>query len=132
MDTNEQIATKLFGWKWIAYIGRPMNSHPEYRTREKMRVRRFVSPQLLANKNWIKHFESIGGYADAIGDEPLDYCYCSSMGPEIVPCYSSSEAACEEMQTEIVRRGLWEKYQDSLPLYPWCEDRCRAALECLD
>lgn len=71
------------GWKWIRFKGIPIRGTPDYP--KETTVRLFVSPKTLASKRWKEHWNRVGGYTDADGTEPLDYCYCSSCGPEFVP-----------------------------------------------
>lgn len=80
---NELIAKEVHGWKWIAYWSRPVRGSPGYP--EKCVVRLFVPPSLLADSRWVRFFDEAGGYTDANGTEPLDYCYCSSGGSPIPP-----------------------------------------------
>jgi hypothetical protein len=81
----ERIAIHCFGWKWMAWPGRPIKSHPEYATGSKIMVRTFLSPEqqqrLETEPNWVDFWERTGHVAvEATGDEPLAYCYCSSRG----------------------------------------------------
>lgn len=142
---NETIAEKFFGWKWMAFIDRPMRSHPDYP--KDVRVRRFVTPNTLADKSWISFFSDHDGRT-ATGYEPLAYCYCSSGGPAVVPNYSGGESAALELEREIRGRGLWNQYTDELwnrvsrsrvkdaaaerLTGPTCRDRCLAALAVVD
>lgn len=112
------IAEELFGWKWMAYDGKPMINHPQYREGD-IRVREFFSPESLKNKRWQEYWGEKNG-AEATGDEPLSYRYCSSYGPAMVPRYSSSRDDAFEMEREIRRRKLWPKYETILA------QQCRA------
>ena len=134
-DLDHAVAEELFGWKWMAFKGIPIRDAPGYP--EKCRVRRFISPESLKNKRWKEYFAETNG-APATGEEPLSYCYCSSRGPEMVPHFSGHADAVREMEDEINRRGLWDKYADALAaqvggspknlMRAKCEDKCIAAL----
>lgn len=64
-------------------------------------------------KQWQEHFKEVP-HEPANGDEPLDYCYCSSMGPHTVPHFSGHEPAARDMEQEIDRRGLRDRYDEIL------------------
>lgn len=136
------VAEELFGWKWWSYFGRPVRSHPEYP--KEMRVRRFYPPLESLCDQWQDHFKR-NPHEPAIGDEPLCYSYESMNGPHDVPHFSGHRDACEDMEREIAKRGLFEKYFDFLAQqtrakrqngtinekkrhFAKCEDRCLAAL----
>lgn len=96
IDIDEFIAEKLLGWKWIAYKGIPVRGTPGYP--DQCVVRRFASPQLLANEKWAGILDRSGGYTDATGDEPLAYCYCSSQGPELPPMYELALTTVRQLE----------------------------------
>ncbi len=80
-NMHEQILTKLCGWKWLAFRGRPTKSHPNYHEGETT-VRQFFSAKQI--KNMQEEIAS-GEYWDADMTEPLSYRYCSSVGPAFIP-----------------------------------------------
>lgn len=132
------VAEELFGWKWLAFNGRPTTSHPEYRTRKDIRVRRFFPPVESLGKQWQEYFKEVP-HEPANGDEPLCYSYCSSNGPHMVPHFSGHESAVKDMEQEIHRRGLWAEYREHLKAqigkeddaslnFADCESKCIAAL----
>jgi hypothetical protein len=125
------VAQELFGWKWLAYQGTPVKGTPGYPKHQT--IRRFFPPDIMQQEAWHKHFQKLGGVSDASGNEPLDYSYCSSNGPHDVPHFSGHESAVRQMETELLRRGLLKRYQESIAEVtdeelPSCEDRCIAAL----
>lgn len=105
---NQLIAVEVFGWRWISFVGVPVRGSPGYP--KKCRIRRFVSPELLVSERWMKHFERVGGYSDAVGDEPLDYSYCSSQGPELCPDFVGHFFACNE----VMQHPNWPKVRDTV------------------
>lgn len=107
-EVNQLIAMKLFGWKWIAFIGCPVRGTEGYP--ENCKVRQFVSPELLANKKWKAFFESVGGFTDATGEEPLAYCYCSSRGPEFYDDFVQHFVECQKM----MEHPNWPKVRDAV------------------
>lgn len=127
VDLNEQVAQKFFGWRWLAYFGRPTRAHPEYP--KEMRVRRFFPPDTELGERWAEWFAH-RPVSPANGDEPLCYCYSSSMGPHIVPDYTGDENAIREMERELHRRGLLKAYRKRLRgVFPSGKQRCEVALE---
>jgi len=100
---NEQIATGMFGWKWIAYDdGIPVKGTPGYPKR--CRVRILMSPETRRKKDW-KDFLSTRNASEATGSEPLDYCYCSSKGYEVFPNYTGWQ---DPLVLERAKR-LWKR-----------------------
>ena len=81
-NLHEQVLTQVLGWKWVSYIGVPVRGTAGYPA--KCRVRSLMSPKTLKTENWIEYLKTHEG-ADADMTEPLEYSYCSSMGPEIPP-----------------------------------------------
>lgn len=139
---DHAIAEEFFGWRWLAYQGRPVRSHPEYP--KEMRVRRFYPPdtELAKSKSnkqaWKEHFVECP-HEPAKGDEPLCYCYESSMGPHMVPHFSGHAEAIAKLERELVKRKLFDRYQKILAVCigssvpgdlatAECEDKCIAAL----
>lgn len=110
-ELDHAVAEEFFGWKWIAVTDIPVRRTPGYPNR--MRVRRFVPPDVFTNKRW-KDYLAEAEVGDATGDEPLDYCYCSSNGPHMVPHFSGHRDAVEAMEKELRRRKLWDKYRKQL------------------
>ena len=72
---TEELAVRLLGWKWMSFVGIPVKGTEGYPA--KCRVRQLMSAEQLKSKEWQKHFQDHEG-ADATGDEPLTYTYCSS------------------------------------------------------
>ena len=90
-EQDEQIAEKLFGWKWMAFDGIPIKGTSDYP--RKQRVRQFLSGKQLKSKRWREHMKANEG-APAIGDEPLSYTHCSSgCTAEMIPPYTSDAGA---------------------------------------
>ena len=110
-DLDYLVAMELFGWRWLAWHGRPTHSAPDY-PRERM-VRRFFPPDSELDPSWMDYFKEVS-HVPATGDEPLAYCYCSSRGPHPVPHFSSDDGAIRDMEKEIHKRGLWNKYQEAI------------------
>lgn len=136
-DLDEAIAEEIFGWRWLAYKDTPVRGTPGYPA--ECRVRRFFPPKTLENKKWQEYFAEIGGYEPANGDEPLDYSYCSSFGPAMVPHFSGHRDAIDDMETELEKRGLFNEYVKHLTnqlgddsprkvLRADCKTKCIAAL----
>lgn len=136
-DLDRYVAEELFGWKWIAFHGHPIRGR-ERCTPPKCKVRQFFPPDIFKNERWKEHFEN-SQWAPATGDEPLAYCYCSSMGPHTVPHFSGHEHDCVAMEKEIRKRKLWKEYRECLAgqigsddeerlHFANCESRCIAAL----
>lgn len=141
-DLDYYVAEVFFGWRWMSFHSRPVRSHPDYP--KEMRVRRFYPPddQLAESesgkKRWAAYFKE-EPHETATGDEPLCYCYESSSGPHCVPHFSGHADACVELEREVRKRGLWERYMeilavqidseedDALYLAP-CDAKCIAAL----
>jgi hypothetical protein len=129
-----RIAESLFGWRWLSYVGRPIRSTPDY-PREQ-RVRRFFPPEAVLHKSWLKWFVE-NPTEPATGNEPLDYCYCSSNGPHMPTDFGSLEG-CAEIEAELQRRGLEDRYVEHLEaitkgdkfslLTATPKQRCKAAL----
>lgn len=112
-DLDYCIAEELFGWRWLAYMGRPTRSHPDYP--KEMRVRRFYPPMKdmgskIVREQWEEHFQQVP-HEPATGDEPLCYSYCSSNGSHRIPHFSGHWEAVRKMEIEIERRGLFEEYE---------------------
>ena len=144
---DEAIAEEFFGWRWLAYSGRPMRGHPDYH--KEIRVRRFYPPlesikSKSVRKQWEDYFARVP-HEQASGEEPLCYSYCSSNGPHRVPHFSGHWDAIRELEVEIDRRKLWNDYESRLATIcdAWakdgiinqrklrkatCEQRCVAAL----
>jgi hypothetical protein len=81
-DLTEELAIRLLGWKWMSFVGIPTRGTEGY-PRE-CRVRRLFSPQELKDKRLKDYFQK-HDLAEATGEEPLSYAYCSSQGPAIPP-----------------------------------------------
>ncbi len=79
---DEEIAVRLFGWKWMSYVGIPIRGTEGYP--KECRVRELFSPTQLKMPEWIEHFAKHEG-REAEGTEPLAYCYCSSSGWTVPP-----------------------------------------------
>lgn len=84
-DQVEHIAQHCFGWKWMAWPGRPMRSHPQYDIVDEMMVRTFMSPEQMQRvheePNWVDYWKRTGHQmVEATGEEPLAYQYGSSAG----------------------------------------------------
>lgn len=71
----EELAIRLLGWKWVSFVGIPVKGTEGYPN--KCRVRQLMSAAQLKNKEWQAYLQDHQG-ADATGDEPLAYTYCSS------------------------------------------------------
>ena len=74
-DMAEELAIRLLGWKWMSFVGVPVKGTEGYPN--KCRVRQLMSAAQLNGKEWREYFRDHEG-ADATGDEPLAYTYCSS------------------------------------------------------
>lgn len=130
---NAAYAVERCGWRWMAFDGMPMSSHPRYRDpdvrQNGMRVRQLLSPEQLASESWQEHLKrNNGGPADMT--EPLAYTYGSSgcsalptpdvlddrLATELLLCVSSEcENVPYDMGTklrEIVRKHLNEAKPD--------------------
>ena len=81
-DKNQELAVLFLGYKWIAFNGKPVKSHPDYP--KDMRVRRLFSPEQLDEPRWADWLKERNA-EPATGEEPLSYCYCSSQGFPHVP-----------------------------------------------
>lgn len=110
---DEAVAEEFFGWRWRAYIGKPIRGTPGYYGPDKMHVRQFMSPETMADPDWQDHFARKEG-RPADGSEPLAYCYCSSCGPEMVPHFEGHAEAVAMLEKELRRRKLWDKYREQL------------------
>ena len=84
-DINEELAIRLLGWKWVSFIGIPVRSTEGYPA--KRRVRQLMSAKAMRDSGWQEFLEKHEG-RDAVGDEPLAYCYGSSLGPAIIPTFT--------------------------------------------
>ena len=145
---DEAIAEEFFGWRWLAANGIPVRGTEGYPN--KVMCRRFFPPDdklassASGKRQWAEYFEETP-HVPATGDEPLDYCYCSSNGPHRVPHFSGHWDAIRELEVEIDRRKLWNDYESRLATIcdAWakdgiinqrklrkatCEQRCVAAL----
>lgn len=119
------IAEKFFGWKWIAYDGTPVRSAPGYP--KECRVKRFFSPETLANQNWGDHLKKSSSAAP-VGDEALDYAYESTMHPQYPPQFSSDWNAVAKLEhriREINIPTMWFRYRELL----WAEIKGTGAIE---
>jgi len=134
--TNELIAIRLFGWKWMAFIGRPVRGEAR-RTPEPEMVRQFMSPKSIVNERWQACFAEHEGH-EATGDEPLAYCYCSSSGPEWYPDFLGID---DYWILKLARKhwkktcpDLWRTFVANLPASEKYQlgDYCRAAIKSLD
>ncbi len=141
-DLDHAVAEQFFGWKWMAYYGRPTHDNAGY-PRECM-VREFLSPAATNSEGWVRYLaENQGREAD--GSEPLAYCYSSANGPARVPAYSADFNAVHEMETELRTLNAWDLYRlqlwvqiqtggsglkinEALLAAAECEARCVAAL----
>ncbi len=117
---REEVAKRIFGWQWMAFVDTPVRRTPGYPN--KCRVRRFYPPlssrSQKTKKAWEGYFAEVP-HEPAKGDEPLAYCYCSSNGPDEVPDYGGDygdtmqavEAVQAKhditMQTESLPKGEW-------------------------
>jgi hypothetical protein len=110
---DEMVAIHVMGWKWMRFTGTPINSHPDYP--KPCAVRQLLSGESLKNKRWRDYLDAQDA-SEADGTEPLAYCYCSSCGPEMVPEYSTSEAACSLVEKRIKQLRLTKKMVAALPL----------------
>lgn len=140
IEFNHIVASRLFGWRWISYIGIPMRGSPGYPS--KQRVRQFLSPESLARPEWqslLRDHEQgdPNGARDADGTEPLSYSYCSSQGPTRVPDFGGRE---DDMSLKWARKR-WRKQSDEWELFhALCPHACdyqpgdysRAVLAVLD
>lgn len=141
-DLDYYVAEVFFGWRWLAFNDIPVRGTPGYPA--ECRVRRFYPPDdelaesERGKRRWAEYFAE-RPHEPANGDEPLDYCYCSSNGPHCVPHFSGHADACQELEREIRKRGLWSRYMEILAvqigstddpdlyLAP-CDQKCIAAL----
>jgi hypothetical protein len=135
-ELDMAIAEEFFGWRWLASLSIPVRSHQGYP--QKTRCKRFMPPDSELGDQWMEYFKVVP-HEPAKGDEPLDYCYCSSRGPHSVPHFSGHEDAIKKLEKEIVKRGLFARYQEILSvlldtdkqedlILAACEDKCVAAL----
>jgi hypothetical protein len=90
-ELDEEVAKKIFGWRWMSWVGIPVKGTPGYPAR--CRIRQFMSPDTMRNQRWLDFWNrsDVGEVREATGDEPLSYCYCSSQGCEIPPDYSGAD-----------------------------------------
>lgn len=104
-ELDRQVAEKVFGWKWLSWIGIPVHSAPNYPVQ--CRIRSFVSPETRANSDWIWFWEGRDVRA-ATGNEPLAYRYCSSQPGELPPCYHGCDdiKVLEEVRTKWTRKRV--------------------------
>jgi hypothetical protein len=77
---SEELAIRLLGWKWVSFVGLPVKSSDCYPAN--CRVRQLFSAKQLNSEDWQQFFRDSEG-ADATGDEPLAYSYCSSQGDDM-------------------------------------------------
>lgn len=134
-ELSQAISQAMFGWRWVSFQGIPTIDTDGYPN--ETRVRQFFSPEQLAHQQWIDYFAKHGG-ADATGDEPLSYRYCSSYGPACYPDFAADENEFRKVASKLVEANLWDKYVAELkrrskkpsPEY-WASLalRCRVALE---
>lgn len=110
-ELDRMVAEEFFGWRWMAFIGTPTRSHPDYP--KPVRVRQFMSPEGLASERWLEYWRKHDG-APAYGNEPLSYRYCSSMGPAQVPHFSGNWNAIADLEQELRGRELWNDYRQQL------------------
>ena len=102
ISDNEALAVEFMGWKWLAYVGTPVRSHPGYP--QKCRIRQLHSPSMMADERW-KEFFKRTEVSDADGTEPLHYSYCSSGGCSF-PEYNFDGKAFAEVEQLLEQRGL--------------------------
>ena len=133
-EINERIATELFGWRWVSWVGIPTKGTPHYPA--PCRVRQFISPGHITPVAWQQRVDEAGG-RDADGTEPLSYRYCSSLGPEMVPEFQGKD----DVQVLIQVRKLWKKNSAQWKCFREClrpaedyrvGDYSLAAIEVLD
>ncbi len=83
-----QVASEIFGWKWMSWDGTPVRGTPNYPMQ--CRVRAFTSPETMKDAHWLARMSG-KALQEANGSEPLSYAHCSSMGPEWVPHFDGAE-----------------------------------------
>lgn len=110
---NEAIAVSDHGWKWMAWHGISVKGTPNYP--EKQMVRCLMSPKrrkhMRTSAEWKRHWQKNGDtFREAIGDEPLEYGYCSSQGgPEVVPDFIGRREIAERLTAKILDElDSWE------------------------
>jgi hypothetical protein len=84
---DEQIAIKLFGWRWLAFDGEPESVHTAID--KTCRVRWLFPPDDKSTylEQWLAH-RNVG---EAIGDEPLfEHCFMIYYPPR----FHDNETAC--------------------------------------
>lgn len=110
-ELDRLIAAEFFGWRWLAFTGRPTREHPEYRTEnaDKILVRQFFPPRKTMHKNWDRWFAE-NPTQPATGEEPLSYCYCSSHGPHMVPHFSGHDHEFRAVIEELEQRRKFDEY----------------------
>ena len=90
---NELIAAVYFGYRWMAWRGRPTTSHPDYPA--ECMVMQFMSPEQLDDIRWQQFFDE-NNAQDVTGSDrseyALAYTYSSSgCTAAIVPNYLGAD-----------------------------------------
>lgn len=132
---DHAIAEEFFGWRWMAHRGIPIRGTEGY-PRKRM-VRRFHSPDTITSGRWKEYWKRTEGRL-ADGTEPLDYSYCSSAGPEIVPHFSGDIGAVAILERDLQDRFLWDDYRKQLQVQmsrqsaedPIIDERLIATADC--
>lgn len=132
VSDTERLAIELFGWRWISFIGIPVRGTEGYPA--KMRVRRLLSPEVIPA--WMSSTKHEA--ADATGDEPLCYAYCSSGGGPLMPeCLAHRDDYGILAQARNAWKGNSPEWPAFLGALPECSeykngDFRRAAIAALD
>lgn len=120
---DRAVAEEFFGWRWMAFFGHPTKSTPGYPA--EMRVRQFMSPKQLKDKQWKDFFAKNEG-APATGNEPLSYAYWSGRGVELVPRFTRSLDAAAQVEAKIRKsKRRWDRFRKQL----WVQVVGRSLLE---
>ncbi len=115
-EVNKRIARELFGWRWMSWIGIPTKGTPGYP--KECRVRQLLSPVAMEKRgsDYWRAYLADRDWRDADGSEPLAYCYCSSMGPEMVPDFGGED----DVKVLVQVRKLWKKHSTQWRYFRGC------------
>ncbi len=74
-NLNEELAIRILGWKWMSFFDTPVKGTEGYPV--KCRVRQLFTVEQLKSDDWQKFLQE-NDCAEATGNEPLAYTYCSN------------------------------------------------------
>lgn len=95
---------EMMGWRWLSFVGRPVRSTPSYP--KECRVRQEFPPESQLSQRWLDYLAELKA-APSVGDEPLAYCYESSMGPHQKPPWTTDIDAAWQVVEKMQERGFW-------------------------